>query len=199
MSTLIEETSVADLSGLQLLPWAKTFLDYTDAVVADIPEDDAALDWRPTDEAGSWYFSIREQAMHIADERHDALWLKGEDPKDRLFMQEFGGPSKPWVFRNGSRAEIFESLKEGRRLLNELLSKPHNELLETTDRLRIKHRDHIAKLRDEGKDEQADLLEARGPARIINQVLFLIAHEQAHRAVLQTMLRQRGHSVTRYA
>jgi len=196
---MTEETALADLSGLQLLPWAKIFLDYTDAIVNDIPEDEAALDWRPADDAGTWYFSIREQAMHIVDERHDVLWLRGEDPKDRLFMQEFGGTAKPWDFKQGSRAEIIESLKEGRRLLNELLSKPHQELLGTTDRLRLKHRDQIEKLRDDGKDEQADLLEARGPARIINQVLFLIAHEQAHRAVLQTMLRQRGHTVTRMA
>ena len=199
MSTLLEEQNLTELSGFQLLPWAKTFFDYTDAVVNNLPEDDAALDWRPTDAAGTWYFSLREQAMHIADERHDALWIIGEDPKDKLFMQAYGGTEKPWEFRSGSRAEIVESLKAGRLLLNQLLSKPHGALLETTDRLRAKHREAIAKLREEGKEDDADLIEARGPARIINQVLFIIAHEQSHRSVLQTMLRQRGHAVARYA
>ena len=199
MSGMVEETSIADLSGFQLLPWAKTFLDYTDAVINSLPEDEDALDWRPTDAAGTWYFSIREQAMHIVDERHDAMWLSGEDPQGHLFMQEYGGTQKPWEFRKGSRAEIIESLKAGRSLLNSWLSRPNQELLETTDRLREKHRTAVARLREEGKGDEADLLEVRGPSRIINSILFLIAHEQSHRSVLQHLLRQRGHEVTRYA
>src|SRR4051812_41597185 len=104
MSKVVETAPVLDLTGAELLTWAKTLLDYSDAIVNDIPEDEAALDWRPTDEAGGWYFSIREQAMHIADTRHSALgWVTGEKTDALEFCTEYGGTGKPWTFRNASR------------------------------------------------------------------------------------------------
>jgi hypothetical protein len=200
MSTLIEETVSAELSGLQLLPWAKIFLDYTDAVISSLPEDDTALDWRPTDAAGTWHFSLREQAMHIVDERHDALsWITGDDVKGQMFLQEYGGTGKPWEFRAATRDEIIASCKAGRLALNQLLSKPHIELLETSPKLTEEHQRVIDKLREDGKDDEADIREARGPGRIMNTVLFIVAHEQSHRSVLQHLLRLRGHEVVRYA
>jgi hypothetical protein len=200
MSTLTEETTSANLSGLQLLPWAKIMLDYTDAVIGSLPEDDAELDWRPSDAAATWYFSPREQAMHIVDERHDALsWITGDSTEGKMFLKEYGGTGKPWEFKPATREQILESCKAGRIALNQLLSKPHHELLETTDKLREEHQRVVAKLREDDKDEEADIREARGPGRIINTVLFIISHEQSHRSVLQHMLRLRGHEVVRYA
>lgn len=198
--SVIEEHIATELSGFQLLPWATIFLNYTDAIIGNLPEDDASLDWRPTDDAGTWHFSIREQAMHIVDERHDALsWITGEDAEGKMFLKEYGGTGKPWEFKPASREQIVESCKAGRQALNQLLSKPCPELLESTDKLRDEHQRVINKLREEGKDEEADIREARGPGRIINTILFIIAHEQSHRSVLQHMLRLRGHEVTRYA
>ena len=55
--------AAAQLTVGQLLPWATTFLKYADDVVNNIPEDDAALDWRPTDEQGGWYFSLASAAF----------------------------------------------------------------------------------------------------------------------------------------
>ncbi|MDQ3024088.1 MAG: hypothetical protein M3R04_06865 [bacterium] len=196
MSTMQE----TELSALSILPWATMFLNYSDAVVADIPADDTSLDWRPTDAAGNWYLSIREQAMHIADERHDLLAsITGTDAKDKLFMKEYGGTGKPWEFKPATRDEIIASMLAGRAALEDLLSQPQEKLLETTPALEAKYKEVVAKLRAEGKEEEAARREALGPSRLVNNVLFLVAHEQSHRSVLQTMLRQRGHKVTRYA
>jgi uncharacterized damage-inducible protein DinB len=200
MSTVLEHSDINPASAAQLLPWAKIFLDYTDSIISNLPESDADLDWRPTDDKGGWYFSIREQAMHIVDERHDALgWITGEQDDEKLFLKEYGGTEKPWEFKPASREQIVESLQAGRAALDDLLSGPPESLLETTDSLRRQHNEYIAKLREGGKEDEAKKREERGPGRIINTVLFIIAHEQAHRAVLQTMLRQRGHDVARMA
>jgi hypothetical protein len=77
------------------------------------------------------------------------------------------------------------------------LAKPLVELLETSQNLVAEHEKILAQLREAGQDSSAR--EARGPGRIINVLFFISAHEQSHRTVLQTMLRQRGHEVIRYA
>lgn len=190
----------ADTSALQVLTWATTFLNYTDAVIGDLPAADAALDWRPADNAGGYYFSIREQAMHIADERHDMLgWITGASREGKLFLTDYGGTGKPWAFKSGSKAEIVASLQAGRAAVDALLARPMSELLETTPGLTARFEKALADMRAAGKDEEAAKREAAGPSRVLNIVLFLIAHEQSHRSVLQTMLRQQGHNVTRYA
>lgn len=187
-----------ELSAGQVLPWAKVFLNYTDEVVASIPEDDAGLDWRLTDEKGGWYFSIREQAMHIADTRHSALgWITGDDPAGKEFCTEYGGTGKPWEFKQASRAEILASLKAGREAVDAWLARPLSEILETTPKLIAEHEKLIAQLKADGKDTAER--EARGPGRIVNVLFFIASHEQSHRSVLQTMLRQRGYEVARYA
>ncbi len=187
-----------ELTAGQILAWSKVFLDYTDAVVASIPEDDESLDWRPTDERGGWYFNIREQAMHIADTRHDSLGeVSGTETEADDFCTEFGGTEKPWQFRNASRDEILARLKSGRELMDAWLAKPLSEVLETTPSLIVQYEKVLAQLREAGQDTTAR--EARGPNRIINVLFFISAHEQSHRTVLQAMLRQRGHEVVRYA
>jgi uncharacterized damage-inducible protein DinB len=199
MTTATETTSIVGLTGAQLLTWVAIFLNYTDAVLGDLPEDDAALDWRPTDEAGTWHFSIREQAMHIVDQRLEVMrdWIEGTDVADQLFQREYGANGAPWEFRSGSKAEILAVCKATREMLDTLLAQPAEGLLATSPGLVKQYEEGLAKMRADGKDTAER--EARGPARIVNILLFLVAHEQAHRAVLQTMLRQRGHTVTRYA
>src|SRR5690349_8942200 len=96
-----------ELTAGQVLAWSKMFFDYTDAVVANLPEDDESLDWRPADANGGYYFSIREQAMHIADTRHDSLGeVTGTETDSGDLCTEFGGIEKPWQFKKASRAEI---------------------------------------------------------------------------------------------
>lgn len=190
--------AVTELNLGQLLTWCKVLLNYTDEVVANIPEDDAGLDWRPTDDKGGWYFSIREQAMHIADTRHSALgWITGEDAAAREFCTEYGGTEKPWEFKRASRAEILASLQAGREAVDAWLARPLSAALETTPNLVAEHEKILAQLKADGKD--ASEREARGPGRIINVIFFIVTHEQSHRSVLQSMLRQRGYEVTRYA
>jgi uncharacterized damage-inducible protein DinB len=192
------DTVAQELTAAQLLSWAKTFLDYTDAIVNDLPEDDESLDWRQTDDSGGWYFSIREQAMHIADTRHDAIgWITGEDTDEHDFCTEYGGVEKPWQFRKASRDEIIARMKSGRELVDSWLNRPHGVLMETSDHLIKQHEESIESLRKVTKDTSER--EARGPSLVINVILFLVSHEQSHRALLQNMLRQRGHKVTRYA
>jgi hypothetical protein len=182
----------------QSMPWAKIFLDYTDAVLGDLPDDDAALDYRPTDPQGAYVFSVREQAMHIADERLEALsWITGDAPDPGKFLLEYGGTDKPWQWRNGTRAEIIERAQQGRAALDAWLAKPRGTLFEVTDHIRSEFEKHNAKLLEGGKDISERL--ARGPAPVLNILLFVVAHEQSHRTVLQHMLRMQGHSVTRYA
>jgi len=189
---------LTELTAGQILAWSKVFLDYTDAVVASLPEDDESLDWRPTDAQGGWYLSIREQAMHIADTRHDSLGeVTGTETEADDFCTVFGGLEKPWQFRKASRAEILARLKSGRDLVDAWLARPLSELLETTPSLIAQYEKVLTQLREAGQDTAAR--EARGPNRIINVLFFLCAHEQSHRTVLQTMLRQRGHAVVRYA
>jgi len=198
MSVAVSETLPA--TALEVLPWAKWLMDYSDAVVNSLPENEAALDWRPTDDAGGWYLSIREQAMHIVDERLEVVSnITGQDFSGMMFLQDYGGTEKPWTFKPGTRAQIIESLKAGRAAADEMLSMPPAQLLESTDALRAKFSEWCEKLKEQGKDEELAKLQARGPGRIINMVMFLMGHEQSHRSVLQHLLRRQGHEVARLA
>lgn len=192
------QASAEQLSIGQVLPWATTFLNYADEIVGNIPADDAELDWRPDDGCGGWYFSIREQAMHIADTRHYILGsITGAESDANDFCIEYGGTDKPWQFKRASRDEIISRMQAGREALNAWLSQPASVLLESSESLVKQHEKVLTQLREAGKDTAER--EARGPSRVVNMLLFLVAHEQGHRSVLQNMLRQRGHAVVRYA
>src|SRR3954464_13294483 len=51
----------------QHLPWVNMTLDYTETLVAKIPDE--LLDFRPVDPNGHFFFSLAELAMHCADTR----------------------------------------------------------------------------------------------------------------------------------
>jgi hypothetical protein len=181
---------------LEAVPWVKTLLDYTDKVVACIPENADTI--RPTDPNGGWVMSAFEQALHIVDERWElAGTLTGQDHRDRMFLQEYGGTAKPWRFKSATRAEVLDSLAGSRQLVDEVLGWPQSVLAEPTDGTRAAFQQRLAAMREQGKDTAQ--AEAAGPSTLINLLLFLNAHEQGHRAVLQHMLRMHGVEVVRLA
>jgi uncharacterized damage-inducible protein DinB len=189
---------VAGRTIAQVIPWAKTFLQYTDDVINDLPEDDAALDYRQVDPAGGYVFSVREQAMHIADTRHSAIgWLTGNPEDDDDFCTDYGGTDKPWLWKSASRDEIIARNKAGREKVEAWMNKPADAMFEVTAKTQQSFDEANAKLTAEGKDISERL--ARGPAPVINTLLFIVAHELGHRAMLQHLLRMSGHKVTRYA
>ena len=185
---------------LQALPWFTQMLDYTDQVCAGVTEETGGL--KPTDPKGGYFFSVKELLLHIADSRWQCLtWLVGGE-EERLFneehfLEEYGGPDKQWKFRQATVAEAQACLKAVRQRLEVYLDKPEATMLEPTDALLAAHEAFIKRLREAGKDTAK--FEAGGPGNIVNALLFLAAHEQAHRATLQMILRVHGHDVFRVA
>jgi len=178
----------------QELTWASTMMDYTDAVVGSIPEE--ALDIRFTDPRGGYFFSARELMMHIADSRWNAAaWINGEDVSDRQFRQEYGGTDRPWKFATASRVEILERLASGRGSIDQFMARPAADLHFISDSQRETHRQRIEARKAQGLDTEA--LEAGGPLSLADILLFLVAHEQSHRAELQWLMRANGFSVHR--
>jgi uncharacterized damage-inducible protein DinB len=184
------------LSGLQALPWAKQLLDYTDQVVGALTPD--LLGWRPGDGSQGWFFSAGELAMHIVDSRHDALLaIDGKDAEASWFIKEYGGAQKPWEFEAGTLEQIMERLRKGRAKFDGLLARPCESLMGTSPALIATYEEILAKLKAKGED--ATEREWRGPGRIMNTLMFYIAHEQSHRSVLQHYLRLAGADVPRLA
>lgn len=188
--------ALEELTGLQVMPYAKLFLDYTDKVVAGLPEDEAELDWRPTDAKGGYYFSLRERAIYISDMRFIVpAWIDGGDVSDKTFALSYGGPDEPWTFKPTTRAGILARNAEGRANVDSWLGRLTPEILGTSPTLEQEFEQQIAMFREKGEDTTAR--ERRGPRRVIDLLLFLLAGEQRHMAVLQYMLRLRGYAVAR--
>jgi hypothetical protein len=184
------------LTGQELLPYAQLMLDYTDTLLGELPTDEAELDWRPADSAGGWYFSLREQALHIVDFRFIVLgWITGDSFMNKTYFTEHGGADEPWQFKPSTHENIVASGKAGRAELDAMLVRPVPELLAPSPALEEQFAAGLQRMRAQGDDTGA--LEARGPRRAIDLIVFLLAHEQGHRALLQFQLRQRGHRVTR--
>jgi len=180
----------------QELSWANTLLGYTDEVVASIPED--ALDLRFTDPKGGYFFSARELMMHIADTRWNAAaWVEGEDVSARQFRQEYGGTQQPWKFTSAGKDEILARLAESRKYIEATLARPAADMHLITEHQRAAHEQRVKARRKQGLDTAS--LEAGGPPSLIDLLLFLIAHEQSHRAELQWLMRANGKTVHRLA
>ncbi len=180
----------------QDLVWANHMLDYTDQVCEGLTEENFNL--RPTDPAGGYFFSVGEQAMHIVDSRWGMLsWMDGNDYSDREYSGAYPGKDKPWLFKEASTQEVIASLKEAREKINEIMAGDSAGLIETTVGTVSSYEESLKKAKDAGKDTKE--LEAEGPATLCNVLLFLCAHEQAHRGVLQTTLRMNGVDVSRVA
>jgi uncharacterized damage-inducible protein DinB len=185
---MMERTIGQELSRAQLL------LGYTDDVVASIPED--ALDLRFTDPRGGYFFSARELMMHIADTRWNALaWVEGEEVSERQFRQEYGGTERAWKFAMAEKDEILARLGESRKGIDALLARPAGDMHLITDYQREAHEQRIKASKSQGLDTAS--LEAGGPPSLVDIVLFLVAHEQAHRAELQWLMRAHGKDVHR--
>lgn len=190
------DSAKAERTLAQIFTWKDRFLTYTDMVCSSVPEDVDAF--RPTDPKGGFVFSPLEQAAHIADTRWMFVeWMTGEDCKDRHFMREYGGTEKPWQFREITKDAVISSLKESREKVEEILLWPESKLAESTESLVKTHEAHRKQLQEAGKDTSE--LDAAGPNVVANVVMFTMAHEQAHRAVLQHMLRMNNVDVPRLA
>lgn len=178
----------------QELSWARTMMDYTDQVIASIPED--ALDLRFTDPKGGYFFSARELMMHIADSRWNAtVSVSGEDVSDRQFLREYGGLEKPWKFADGNKGEIVAWLAEGRASVEALLERPADQMHSVSEHQLETHNQRIKARKEQGLDSSS--LEASGPPCLADVLLFLVAHEQAHRSELQWLMRAHGKDVHR--
>lgn len=171
-------------------------LDYCDKVAAAIPRN--LIDWRPEYPAGDYAFSLGEQVKHIADTRvYTANVLSGENAAYEKWAGDYPGTDGAWSFRAGSYDEIMASLKVGRELLVPWIERPMSELLLPTAGTRAIWERQLAAKREAGEDTAA--LEAKGPGSLVNSLLFHVAHENGHRTVLQTLLRQAGAPAQRLA
>jgi hypothetical protein len=177
--------------------WAiNVMLDYTESIAAFIPRD--MLDWRPQYPAGDYAFSLGEQVKHIADTRiFVANNLNVEPAVYERWAGEYPGSTGAWTFREGSYDEVMESLKYSRSLIDPWTGKPFTELLLPSPGTRATFEKQLASKREAGEDVAA--LEAKGPGTLVGSLLFLVAHENGHRTVLQTLLRQAGVAVERLA
>ena len=181
------------------IPWLVTFLSYTDDVCKAVTE--ANRDWRMSDPQENWYLSLLEQVMHIADSRFDVLaniedGLE-ESATHQAWCTEFASIKAPWKFREAKVEDVLASLAQARTKIDAWLDQPAAELLAITDGSRKLFTKRIEDMKAGGKDTAA--LEKRGPTPVINMLLFLAAHEQSHRSLLQHHLRVSGNEVPRYA
>lgn len=174
--------------------WAVHMLDYTDEVCDGLTDEN--MGHRPTNPAGGYFFSAGEQVMHIADTRWDCLgWIDGKDYSKRKFAGDYPGKDKPWQFRAASSKDILASLKESRDKLNEVLAGSSATLMDSTPGSLKSYQEGLDKAKEKGNDTAQ--IEAEGPSNLANILLFLVSHEQAHRAVMQTTLRMNNVEVHR--
>lgn len=177
--------------------WAiNVMLDYTESIAAYVPRD--KLDWRPQYPAGDYAFSLGEQVKHIADTRiFVANNLNVEPAAYEKWAGEYPGKNGAWTFREGSYEEVMESLKYSRSLIDPWTVKPFTEILLPTPGTRAAFEKQLSRMREAGEDTAAE--ETEGPGTLASWLLFLVAHENGHRTVLQTLLRQAGVAVERLA
>jgi uncharacterized damage-inducible protein DinB len=177
----------------QHLPWVNMTLDYTDRLVALIPDE--LLDWRPTDPNGHFFFSLAEIAMHVADTR--IMWARqmaGNESEEgywSIWDETETEPENFWRFHPyGSKQAILDSLARSREELNAWLNLPLEQLNSVPTGNQSNFDKSLEKMREKGVDT-ADT-ELRGAATI-NRTLFAVAaHEAGHRGTLQTLLRING-------
>ena len=171
-------------------------LDYSESIAGYVPRD--RIDWRPEYPAGDFAFSLGEQIKHIADTRvYVANTLSGTEAAYEKWAGEYPGRTSAWTFREGSYDEIMESLRFARSLVQPWIERPYSEMLLPTEGTRRAWERTLATKREAGED--AAELAAKGPGTLASSILFLTAHENGHRTVLQTLLRQAGIAVERLA
>jgi uncharacterized damage-inducible protein DinB len=173
----------------QVLPWTAMTFDYTDKVAAMLTDD--LRDWRPSDPAGKFFFSLGELVAHCADARRMfARQLAGDDSTDG-YWSDGPGEDGVWTFKDlPDAAALLLSLQSARRELQSWLDLPASRQGEQTSGTKAVFDRQLQLLREAGKDTA--VAELRGPANI-NRVLFAAAcHEAGHRSVLQTLLRMNG-------
>ncbi|MEZ5337053.1 MAG: DinB family protein [bacterium] len=177
--------------------WSITaMLDYTDKIAAVVTEE--LVDWRPGMPDGSYSFSVGEQLKHIADYRaYVAEMLSGEKAGYVRWAADYPGRDQPWQFREGSLTEILERLQFSRSLIQPWLEQGFSTLLMPTEGTTQSYTQQLSALREKGENTAA--LEAAGPGSLASAILFLVAHENGHRSVLQTLLRLAGAPVERLA
>jgi uncharacterized damage-inducible protein DinB len=185
----------------QSMPWLKRLLDYTDEVCMSVTEENGAL--RPADPQGGYFFSVKELLLHIVDSRWQFLgWLEGGDSIQRYaaekYLQEYGGTSAPWQFKEATVAEAQARLAEVRsRLEAWLAGQPVSLLPEITESLQVVHQLFMERMRKLGRDTTD--FEAGGPSNVADVLVQMSGHEQAHRVSIQAILRQHGYDVHRAA
>jgi uncharacterized damage-inducible protein DinB len=171
-------------------------LDYTHRIAGSITPE--ILDWRPQSPKGDFFFSIGEQVKHITDTRvYVADMLSGRPANYQRWAGDYPGRDEPWQFRDGSYDEIMERLEFSRGLLQPWIEQDFSAMLLPTEGTRQSYEQQLAGLREKGEDTA--MLEAKGPGTLASAILFLVSHENGHRAVLQTMLRLAGADVERLA
>lgn len=186
-----QQLSIATAIGM-----LRNYMDYTDQVCAAVPPD--RLDWRPEGADGGYYFSLGESVQHIADTRLQfARQLDGSTSEEGMWNTGYSDSTSPWEFRAGSLEEILASLRGGRELLEPWISRPLAELIQPTAGTTRLFMERLKARREAGEDTA--VLEERGPSTLASVLFFLSAHEQGHRAVLQTQLRQLGYTIEKMA
>ena len=171
-------------------------LDYTHRIAGYVTPE--LIDWRPDSPKGDYFFSIGEQLKHITDTRVYAVeMLSGEKIDYKRWAGDYPGRDEAWQFRDGSFEEIMERLEFSRQLVQPWIEMSFSAMLLPTEGTRRSYEEQLAGLKEKGEDTA--MLEAKGPGTLASTILFLVAHENGHRAVLQTMLRLAGADVERLA
>jgi uncharacterized damage-inducible protein DinB len=185
----MDAAAQAQLTVGGFLPWVSMILDYTDEIVALIPED--KLDRRMEDPSGAFCFSLGEIAMHMADARRMfARELSGAQSEEGYWSD---GPAEGgvWKFKPcESKQALLDSLAAARAELAPYTELSATSYTETTQGTRGSFERMLAAMREHGKDTAQ--AESRGPANIVRVLMAVVAHESGHRGSLQTLLRQQG-------
>jgi len=173
----------------QALPWIPMVLDMTERLTALIPEE--KLSWRLPDPSGRWAFSLGELALHCADSRRMFARQLAGDASETGYWSDGPGEGGVWKFRDTpGREEILRSLRETRAELQLFLDRPAADMTAITDGARATFARALEQMKSKGQDSSA--AERRGPPNIVRILMAVVAHENGHRAVLQTMLRLQG-------
>ncbi|MCB1186611.1 hypothetical protein KDL29_05520 [bacterium] len=171
-------------------------LDYTQKIAGFVTPE--LLDWRPEFPAGDFAFSLGEQLMHITDIR---MWIVSQLGTEKHAYERWAGPypgiDQPWTFRAGSHSEVMEALESSRQLVQPWIERPMGELSLPTAGTVAAWEKALAAMREKGEDTSQ--LEAKGAGTLGSALFFLLAHENGHRTVTQTMLRMAGAPVERLA